>query len=82
MRLFLSSLAICAAFLCADAWTMVGETLEFDVVDSALFPGTQRRVQVYVPKQYTTESEAWLYVGLDGNLFNAIATIDSLICGS
>ena len=80
MRLFLSSLAICAAFLCADAWTMAGETLEFDVVDSALFPGTQRRVQVYVPKQYTTESEAWLYVGLDGNLFNAVATIDSLIC--
>ena len=46
---------------------------------SAIYPGTVRTFQVYVPEQYDGKRPAALYVGLDGVLCNAPQVMDSLI---
>ncbi|MBR5856120.1 MAG: hypothetical protein IKY70_02475 [Bacteroidales bacterium] len=56
-----------------------GVVLDTLMQDSKIYPGTRRRVQVYVPVQYDASKPACLVVGLDGNLFNAITVIGNLI---
>lgn len=47
--------------------------------DTAIYPGTTRTFQVYVPDQYDGKTPACLYVGLDGILCRAPQVMDSLI---
>ena len=47
--------------------------------EHAIYPGTTRSYQVYVPDCYDGNVPACLYVGLDGVLCNAPAVMDSLM---
>lgn len=46
---------------------------------SELYPGTVHYYQIAVPDAWDATSPAALYVGLDGQLCNAVAVIDSLV---
>lgn len=46
---------------------------------SEVYPGTVHTYQVSVPDQYDGSRPACLYVGLDGQLCNAVAVMDSLM---
>ena len=72
-------LAVTLCVSAALAWTVQGEEFTFQITNPKQYPGTEREVTVYVPSQYDGQSPVALYVGLDGNLFNAISVIDSLI---
>ncbi len=56
-----------------------GELLQFPFNHSALYPGTSRSYWVYIPKEYTPEKPACLFVCMDGVMFNAPAVFDYLI---
>ena len=56
-----------------------GEVLQFSFRHSALYPGTTRSYWVYIPKDYTPDKPACLYVCMDGVSFNAPAVFDYLI---
>jgi gluconolactonase len=56
-----------------------GSTFEFTFDRSRVFPGTHRKITVYVPAQYTADKPACVYVGLDGLLFEAPVVFDNLI---
>jgi gluconolactonase len=56
-----------------------GRTFEFTLTDSRIFPGTTRRIRVYVPAEYTAERPACVYVQLDDLFFPAVAVFDNLI---
>ncbi len=43
-----------------------GEKIEFEFASSKIFPGTTRKVTVYVPKQYDGNKPACVYVNQDG----------------
>lgn len=73
---FIFTLILFAATLNAAAGhVLIDGTLE----QSAIYPGTVRTFQVYVPDQYNGKKAAALYVGLDGVLCNAPQVMDSLI---
>lgn len=55
-----------------------GITLSFEHNQSDIYPGTERTVKVYVPKQYTGKP-ACLLVCMDGILYDAAAKLDTLI---
>jgi gluconolactonase len=42
-----------------------GKTFEFTLDHSKIFPGTTRKITVYVPAQYSGDKPACVYVGLD-----------------
>lgn len=46
---------------------------------SQVFPGTIRDYWVYIPKQYTAEKPACVYINQDGIGYNAPAVFDQLI---
>ena len=56
-----------------------GEILSFKWDQSAIYPGTQREVKVYVPKQYDGKTPACLLVCMDGIAYNATTVMDNLI---
>src|ERR1035438_10708 len=56
-----------------------GEVLKFSFNHSKLYPGTRRSYWVYIPKEYSPEKPACLYVCMDGILFNAPTVFDYLI---
>jgi hypothetical protein len=56
-----------------------GKTFSFELSNSKVFPGTTRTINVYVPAQYTGQTAACLYVGLDGLGFRASTVFDNLI---
>jgi predicted alpha/beta superfamily hydrolase len=59
-----------------------GELIKFDFAQSKVFPGTNRHVAVYVPRQYDPAKPACVYVDQDGIQFNAPTVLDNLIaCG-
>ena len=58
-----------------------GEVLKFLYSDSKIFPGTTREINVYVPRQYTADKPACVYVNQDGIQWNAPTVFDNLIAG-
>jgi sugar lactone lactonase YvrE/enterochelin esterase-like enzyme len=56
-----------------------GKVFEFDFNQSRIFPGTTRKIFVYVPAQYRGDKPACVYVGLDGFAFEAPIVFDNLI---
>jgi enterochelin esterase-like enzyme len=56
-----------------------GEVLKFSINDSQLYPGTEREIQVYVPRQYRSKQAACLLVCMDGILYDATTVMDNLI---
>lgn len=56
-----------------------GEVSEFEFDSSQIFPGTTRKVWVYVPKQYTPDKPACVYVNQDGIQNKAPEVFDRLI---
>ena len=53
--------------------------LEGQIVGADQYPGTEHTYQVSVPDQYDGIHPACLYLGLDGQLCNAVAVMDSLM---
>jgi len=56
-----------------------GELIKFDFADSRIFPGTTRKVTVYVPKQYDPAKPACVYISQDGVQWSAPVVFDNLI---
>lgn len=56
-----------------------GKTFEFTFEQSKIFPGTKRKITVYVPAQYRGDKPACVYVGLDSLGFEAPVVFDNLI---
>ena len=56
-----------------------GEILKFSFDKSKIFPGTTREYSIYVPAQYRPDNPACVYVGQDGNKFEAPIVFDNLI---
>jgi gluconolactonase len=56
-----------------------GEMITFDFAQSKIFPGTTRKVSVYVPKGYDGKTAACVHVNQDGVQFNAPTVFDRLI---
>ncbi len=53
-------------------------SLDYKADINSCYPGTERNIKVYVPKQYDGKA-ASLYIGLDGILCNAPKVFDKLI---
>ena len=56
-----------------------GQTFQFVLDHSKVFPGTTRTITVYVPAQYRADKPACVYVGLDSLGFEAPVVFDNLI---
>jgi gluconolactonase len=56
-----------------------GEVLKFSFEKSKIFPGTYRDYSVYIPRQYSPDKPACVYINQDGVQFNAPAVFDQLI---
>ena len=56
-----------------------GEIFEFIVDHSQIYPGTSRKITVYVPAEYKADKPACVYVGLDGLGFDVSTVFDNLI---
>ena len=59
--------------------SMRGEVIKFSLSDSQIYPGTQREILVYVPRQYDGSKPACLLVCMDGILYDATTVMDNLI---
>lgn len=55
-----------------------GEIVKFKMRDSKIYPGTQRNISVYVPKEYDGKTAACLWVSMSGGSF-MLDTLDKLI---
>ena len=71
--------SLLAIAMTAFAATAGHVTLDGTITSTKFYPGTIRPYQVYVPEQYTGDKPACLFLGLDGELCNAQAVMDSLI---
>ena len=58
---------------------MRGEVMKFMLNDSKFYPGTEREILVYVPRQYKSNRPACLLVCMDGILYDATTVMDNLI---
>ena len=56
-----------------------GEVIKFMMTESPRYPGTERDILVYVPKQYRDTAPACLLVCMDGILYDATTVLDNLI---
>ncbi|WP_010588397.1 SMP-30/gluconolactonase/LRE family protein [Schlesneria paludicola] len=56
-----------------------GEVLEYTFEDSKIFPGTTRKVSIYIPAQYKEDTPACVYVNQDGVQYKAPDVFDELI---
>ena len=79
MSLKVVSALICFAIapLCALAYN--GEMINFEMNNSKMYPGTARRITVYVPKEYDGAKPACLLVKLDKGEDRIAEHIDALI---
>ena len=59
--------------------SMRGEVIKLSLSDSQIYPGTQREILVYVPRQYDGSKPACLLVCMDGILYDATTVMDNLI---
>lgn len=55
-----------------------GKTFEFTFSNSQIFPGTTRKITVYIPAEYQADKPACVYIGLDG-LGSTPVVFDNLI---
>lgn len=58
---------------------MKGSVTKFSFNQSTVYPGTERDIWVYIPKQYDGKKPACLLLGMDGILFGATNVLDYLI---
>lgn len=69
--------------LCLSLTTTIlaqnGEMLTLKMHDSKIYPGTERQVKVYVPKQYNGSTPAALIVGTDNQEKVLAGCIDTLV---
>jgi enterochelin esterase-like enzyme len=56
-----------------------GQTYQFNLTHSQIFPNTNRTITVYMPSAYKADKPACVYVGLDGLGFNVPTVFDNLI---
>ncbi len=56
-----------------------GELFSFDLASPEIFPGTIRKVTVYVPRQYDPARAACVFVDQDGVQWDAPVVLDNLI---
>jgi enterochelin esterase-like enzyme len=56
-----------------------GELIKFEFAESKVFPGTTRKVTVYVPRQYNPAKPACVYISQDGVQWSAPVVFDNLI---
>jgi len=56
-----------------------GKTFDFYLKESRIFPGTSRKIVVYVPAEYDAKKPACLYVSLDNLKFETPIVFDNLI---
>lgn len=56
-----------------------GKVFSFEMNDSKVFPGSKRKILVYVPAQYDGKKPACVYVGLDHLGFHVPIVFDNLI---
>src|ERR1041384_3814991 len=56
-----------------------GTGTEYQWNDSKIYPGTQRKYWVYVPKQYNAAKPACVFVCQDGVMYKAPTVFDNLI---
>jgi hypothetical protein len=56
-----------------------GNIFSFNLAGSKIFPGTERKITVYVPAAYTAAKPACLYIGFDSLSYNAATVFDNLI---
>ena len=73
---------ICALFVTTVAMaqeTPKGEIIKYTFDRSKIFPGTTREVSIYIPKQYSPEKPACVYVNQDGIQYKAPEVFDQLI---
>jgi enterochelin esterase-like enzyme len=56
-----------------------GKVFEFTLDGSHIYPGTSRKITVYVPAEYRADKPACVYVGLDALAFEAPVVFDNLI---
>lgn len=56
-----------------------GQVFEFKLDHSKVFPGTTRKIKVYIPAEYRGDKPACVYVGFDDLLFEVPTVFDNLI---
>jgi gluconolactonase len=56
-----------------------GKTFSFQFTSSAVFPGTTRRIRVYIPAEYRADKPACVLLSLDDLLFLLPRAFDNLI---
>ena len=56
-----------------------GELIKYTFAQSKIFPGTTREVSIYIPKQYSPDKPACVYVNQDGVQYKAPEVFDDLI---
>ncbi len=57
----------------------VGKVFDFQMENSKIFPGTTRKITVYIPSQYKGDKPACVFACLDGLGFGAHVVFDNLI---
>jgi sugar lactone lactonase YvrE/enterochelin esterase-like enzyme len=56
-----------------------GKIFEFVLDHSKVYPGTSRKISVFIPAEYRADKPACVYVGLDGLGFRVSTVFDNLI---
>ncbi|RYF88153.1 MAG: esterase, partial [Chitinophagaceae bacterium] len=56
-----------------------GEVLKFTFNQSKIFPGTTRDYWIYIPRQYSADKPACVYINQDGIQWKAPVVFDNLI---
>ena len=59
--------------------TYNGEMINFELNDSEIYPGTTRKITIYVPREYDAKTPACLLVRIDNSEKVIAATLDRLI---
>ena len=72
-------LLLCFAILPLCALAYNGEMIDFEMQNSKIYPGTARKITVYVPKEYKGDAPACLLVRMDGGEKLIAEHFDALI---
>ena len=62
-----------------QAGVPAGKSFDFLMDDSKIFPGSSRKITVYVPAQYKADKPACVFVGMGGLNFEVPVVFDNLI---
>lgn len=77
---FAISLALsCSLCFSQKSSTQIGDTIKLSITNSKIYPGTERNVWVWVPKQYDGTKPACLLVCMDGIMYDAPRVMTQLI---